>query len=197
MSINEIITITPAAETYLAELLAKQEEADVALRIFISDAGTPSAEAAIAYCLPGEELPDDERVAYDGFIVWLDARSLPFLENALIDYEEKKFGGQLTIKAPNSRVLQYSEDSNLEDKVNYVLHNSINPGLAAHGGMCNLVEIDEDTVVLKFGGGCQGCSQVDLTMRAGVEKTLMEQLPEIKAIRDITDHTMTDNAYYA
>jgi len=192
------ITITPAAESYLAELLAKQEDDDVALRIFISDAGTPQAEAAIAYCLPGEELPDDERLDYKGFIVWIDNYSKPFLDGALLEYADHTFGGQLTIKAPNSRSLPYTEDSKLEDKINYVLHNQINPGLASHGGVVNLVEVDEsDIVVLQFGGGCQGCGMVDVTLKAGVEKTLLEQLPEIKGIRDITDHTQNENAYYA
>jgi len=193
---DKIITITTSAEQYLAELLAKQEAKDVAIRIFISDAGTPQAEAAIAYCLPGEELEDDERLEYNGFIVWLDNHSKPFLVNALLEYEEHTFGGQLTIKAPNSRSLPYSDASSLEDKVNYVLHSQINPGLASHGGMVNLVEIDAEVVVLQFGGGCQGCGMVDVTLKAGVEKTLLEQLPEIRGIRDITDHTITENAYY-
>jgi len=193
---DEIITITASAQQYLSELLSKQDDKNVGIRIFIGDPGTPSAEACIAFCLPGEELDDDERVEYEGFTVWLDNHSKPFLVNALIEYTEQNMGGQLTIKAPNSRSLPYSEDSSLEDKVNYVLHSQINPGLASHGGMVNLVEIDAEVVVLQFGGGCQGCGMVDVTLKAGVEKTLLEQLPEIKGIRDTTDHTITENAYY-
>jgi Fe/S biogenesis protein NfuA len=106
-------------------------------------------------------------------------------------------GGQLTIKAPNSRVPNVSEDSPLEDRINYVLYNEINPGLAAHGGVVSLVEVvDGDTAVLQFGGGCVGCAAVDITLKQGVERALMEQIPDLAAIKDATDHSDTENAYY-
>ena len=60
-----------------------------------------------------------------------------------------------------------------------------------------LVEILEDkTAVLEFGGGCQGCAAVDITLKNGVEKQLLEQVPELVGIKDSTDHTVTENAYY-
>ena len=104
-------------------------------------------------------------------------------------------GGQLTIRAPNSRLPRVSDDSPLEDKINYVLHSEINPGLAAHGGMVSLEDLTDDVAVLRFGGGCQGCGMVDVTLKHGVEKTLLEKVPELKGIRDATDHTDTTNAY--
>jgi Fe/S biogenesis protein NfuA len=59
-----------------------------------------------------------------------------------------------------------------------------------------LVELTADKIaVLRFGGGCQGCAAVDMTLKHGVEKTLMEQIPELTAVRDITDHTDTTNSY--
>ena len=83
----------------------------------------------------------------------------PYLVDAVVDYSEDQMGGQLTIKAPNARVPSVGPDSPLEDRVNYVLYNEINPGLAAHGGVVSLVEITSDkAAVLQFGGGCQGCS---------------------------------------
>jgi len=89
------------------------------------------------------------------------------------------------------------EDSPLEDRINYVLYNEINPALAAHGGEVSLVEVTEDHfAVLQFGGGCQGCSAVDQTLKGGVEKTLLEQLPQLKGVRDMTDHSDTSQAYY-
>ena len=106
-------------------------------------------------------------------------------------------GGQLTIKAPNARTPNVGPDSPLEDRINYVLYNEVNPGLAAHGGQVSLVEIVEESVaVLQFGGGCQGCSAVDITLKQGVETTLLEQIPELTAIRDETDHSVRENAYY-
>ena len=106
-------------------------------------------------------------------------------------------GGQLTIKAPNAKLPKVSDDSPIEDRINYLLHSQVNPSLASHGGMVSLVEVVEDSVaVLQFGGGCQGCGMVDMTLKDGVEKTLLEQLPELTAVRDVTDHSVTENAYY-
>jgi Fe/S biogenesis protein NfuA len=106
-------------------------------------------------------------------------------------------GGQLTIKAPNSRLPKITEDSSLADRVNYVLYNEINPGLAAHGGNVTLEELYEESIaVLRFGGGCQGCGMVDVTLKEGVEKTLLSQIPQLTAVRDVTDHSQTENAYF-
>ena len=192
-----MVEFTESAQTYLVELLAKQEDKDIGIRIFITDPGTPMADTCIAYCRPGEEQEDDEQVEYKGFTAWVDDRSQPFLVDALLAYSEDRMGGQLTIKAPNARVPNVGPDSSLEDKINYVLYNEINPGLAAHGGVVSLVEIvEESTAVLEFGGGCQGCAAGDITLKQGVETTLLEQVPELAAVRDVTDHTVTDNAYY-
>ena len=61
----------------------------------------------------------------------------------------------------------------------------------------SLVElVDEDVAVLQFGGGCQGCGMVDMTLKDGVEKTLLEQLPQLREVRDITDHSQGENPYY-
>ena len=63
--------------------------------------------------------------------------------------------------------------------------------------MVTLEEIFDNTVaILKFGGGCQGCGMVDLTLKEGVEKTLLEQIPQLTAVRDITDHSQRENAYF-
>lgn len=192
-----MVEITEAAQQYLVDLLSKQDGKDIGIRIFIADPGTPMAETCIAYCKPGEQQPDDERADYQGFTAWIDHRSKLYLVDALVDYAEDRMGGQLTIRAPNAKVPKVSDDSPLEDKINYVLHSQINPGLAAHGGMVSLMEVvDEEIAVLQFGGGCQGCGMVDVTLKDGVEKTLLEQLPQLKAIRDATDHTNTENAYY-
>ena len=192
-----MVTITESAQTYLAGLLAKQEAEDIGVRVFITEPGTPMAETCIAYCRPEEAQEDDIKVAYGQFDGYIDARSEPFLEEAVVDYAEDRMGGQLTIKAPNAKVPKVSDDSPLEDQINYVLHSQINPSLASHGGMVSLIEIVEDSVaVLQFGGGCQGCGMVDVTLKDGVEKTLLETLPQLTAVRDITDHSVTENAYF-
>lgn len=191
------IDITDSAQTYLAELLEKQSVEGIAVRIFITQPGTPYAETCLAYCRPGEEEPTDVKLELEKINVFLDKNSLAFLEEAVVDFNADRMGGQLTIKAPNAKMPKVNADSPLEDRINYTLYSEINPGLAAHGGEIKLVELTDDKVaILAFGGGCQGCAAVDLTLKDGVEKTLMERIPELAGIRDVTDHTDTTNAYY-
>ncbi|MCK9469870.1 MAG: Fe-S biogenesis protein NfuA [Porticoccaceae bacterium] len=189
------IEITASAEQYLAGLLAKQDCDGISIRIFVSDPGTPKAETCISYCRPGDEQEDDEVIELKSFRTFLEKRSLPFLEDAKVDYADNRFGGQLTIRAPNSRLPKVNDDSPVEDKINYVLQTEVNPGLASHGGNVSLEDVVDGIAVLQFGGGCQGCGMVDFTLKQGVEKTLLEKIPELKGVRDVTDHSDTSNAY--
>ncbi len=196
-SANVNVEFTESAQEYLAELLEKQDCEGIGIRMFVSDPGTPKAETCIAYCRPGEENDEDLIVELKLFKAHFEGRSLPFLEDAKVDYSKDKFGGQLTIRAPNSKMPQVNDDSPLEDRINYVLYNEVNPGLASHGGQVSLMEITEDKfAILEFGGGCQGCSAVDVTLKDGVEKTLKERIPELTGVRDITDHTDKSQAYF-
>jgi Fe/S biogenesis protein NfuA len=194
-----MITITESAQEYLQGLLSKQDEDVRGIRVFINDPGTPRAETCIAYCREGDIRDDDQRHAYPGgFVAWFEGRSLPFLEDALVDYAQDRMGGQLTIKAPNAKLPRVGADSPLEDRINYILYNEVNPQLAAHGGEVRLVELAEGAIaVLQFGGGCQGCGMVDATLKNGVERTLLEQIPELREVRDVTDHSNRTNAYYS
>ena len=190
------ITITEAAQQYLAELLSKQETPGIGVRIFITQPGTQYAETCLAYCKPDDQNPEDEVIGFDDFTAWIDRPSIPFLEEAVVDYATDRMGGQLTIKAPNAKLPMVTEDSPLEDKVNYYLQTEINPSLASHGGTVSLVDIDNGIVILRFGGGCQGCGQVNLTLQEGIESTLRERLPEVTGVRDVTDHSYRENAYF-
>lgn len=199
--IKSNITITEAAQGYLAELLSKQDTAGIGVRIFVEHPGTPRAECCMAYNQPGEEDNADVKFSYEDFDAFIDAASVPYLEDAVIDYNKDRFGGQLTFRAPNSKVPKVGADASIEERINYVLQAEINPSLAAHGGMVDLLElIEEDgvgiTAVLKFGGGCQGCSAVEMTLRQGVEVQLKQQIPELTQVIDDTDHTYAANAYY-
>ena len=191
-----MVTITEAAQGYLAELLSKQDDA-LGVRVFINQPGTPRAETCIAYCREGDLQEGDQEEKLEPFTVWYEERSLPFLEDALVDYSKDRMGGQLTIKAPNAKMPRVDDNSPVEDRINYVLYNEVNPALAAHGGEVSLVEITAEMVaILQFGGGCQGCSAVDQTLKGGVEKTLLEQIHQLQGVRDMTDHSDTSGAYY-
>ena len=191
------IKVTPSAVDYLVELLQKQEDEVMGLRLFVNDGGTPMAETCIAWCREEEIDADAPFIAFPDFNLWLDPLNAKYLEEAEVDYSSDAMGGQLTVRAPNSRMAQITEDSTLEERINYILYNEINPALASHGGMVTLEEIVQDSIaVLRFGGGCQGCGMVDVTLKQGVEKTLLEQLPQLAEVRDVTDHSMRENAYY-
>jgi Fe/S biogenesis protein NfuA len=191
------ITITDTAHDYLADLLGKQDTPGIGIRIFITQPGTQYAETCIAYCKPGEQKPEDSALGLARFTAWIDALSEPFLEDAVVDYASDRMGGQLTIKAPNAKVPMVNEDSPLNERVNYYLQTEINPGLASHGGQVRLVDVVEGGIaVLQFGGGCQGCGQADFTLKEGIEKTLLERIPDLKGVRDVTDHSNRENAYY-
>lgn len=191
-----MVTVTESAQMYLAQLIGKQEVEGMAVRMFVSQPGTRFAETCLAYCKPDEVKEEDERIDYPSLIVYLEKISVPYLAEAVVDYDKDKMGGQLTIKAPNAKVPNIASDSPLSEKVNYFLITEINPGLQSHGGEVSLVEIKDGIAVLKFGGGCQGCSAVSMTLKEGVEKKLVERIPELKGVKDVTDHSVTDNAYY-
>ena len=191
------MNITESAQEYLAGLLAKQSTEGVAVRMFVTQPGTKYAETCLAYCRPGEQKDSDEIIELSQFRVYLEQNSLPYLDEAVVDFAKDQMGGQLTIKAPNAKMPKVTSDSPLQDQINYVLFTEINPGLASHGGEVSLEELTDDQVaVLRFGGGCQGCAAVDITLKNGVEATLLEKVPGLAGIRDVTDHTVTENAYY-
>ena len=193
----EELTITESAEKYLDELLGSQEKDTVGIKIFVSEPGTPRAETCIAYAKEDESLDDFLLIEELSFSLFLERSSLEFIKDAIVDYSSDKFGGTLTIKAPNAKLPQIKENASIEEKINYVLYSEINPSLASHGGEVSLVEVlDKETAVLQFGGGCQGCGMVDLTLKDGVEKTLLEQVEGLKGVMDVTDHSYRENAYY-
>lgn len=194
---ENLVAISEDAGEYLRDLLAKQNTPGIGVRIFVERPGTPHAECCMAYCPEGEQEETDVRYDYDGFHTWIEGKSVKYLEDASIDFKKDSMGGQLTFRAPKSRVPDIGPDATLEERINHVLYAEINPSLAAHGGNVQLLELTGDKVaVLEFGGGCQGCSAVDMTLKSGVETTLKERIPELLAVRDKTDHSVRENAYF-
>lgn len=84
----------------------------------------------------------------------------------------------------------------IKEKVQYLIDQQINPGVAAHAGFVELIEVKDDTVYLRFGGGCQGCGAADFTLRQGIETVIRREVPEVRRILDITDHAAGMNPYY-
>lgn len=193
-----MIEMTDAAQAYFRKLLSQQDADDLGLRIKVLEPGTPRAACDLQFCPEGQEAEDDRADRYEGFTLHVAADSVPWLDDALIDFETQDAGaGQLTIKAPNIKGSMPGEDASLADRVRWVIESEINPRLASHGGMVSLQSITEKTeVVLRFGGGCHGCGMVDVTLKEGIETTLKGHFPEITGILDGTDHETGENPYY-
>ena len=192
-----MIRVSDTAQDYFRRLMEQQGLDDVGLRMLVSQPGTPAADCNLAFCPEAEKAADDVVVPLDGFNLYIDADSAPWLDDALVDYETDDLGGQISVKAPNIKGERPDEDAALAERVDYVLQAEINPAVAGHGGVVTLVEVTTDNiVVLQFGGGCHGCGMVDVTLKEGIEKTLKERVPEIAGIRDATDHAAGQNPYY-
>jgi Fe-S cluster biogenesis protein NfuA len=83
-----------------------------------------------------------------------------------------------------------------KEKVQYLLAHKINPGVAAHAGFVELIDVKDGNVYIRLGGGCQGCGAADFTLRQGIEAIIRKEVPEIHQILDITDHAAGTNPYY-
>ena len=192
-----MIEITPVAQAHFKKLLEPQKE-NTAIRVFVINPGTPKAECGVSYCPPEAVEGSDLRINYEGFDALIDDVSLPFLEEAFIDLVEEETGTQLTLKAPNAKMRRVKDDAPLIERVEYIIQIQVNPQLASHGGFIKLIEITDDNVaIIEFGGGCNGCSQVDLTLKDGIEKQMLEQFKgEITSVRDETEHEAGEHSYY-
>ncbi len=192
-----MIEITKSAQEYFGRLIVQQEMDDIGLHLTVLKPGTPLASCDLQFHVPGQSGEKELEFNYDEFNLYVPAGDERWLEQAKIDYESSDTGGQLTIKAPGIKGNKPEDSADLTDKINWILEAEINPGLASHGGMVALEQITpENEVVLRFGGGCQGCGQVNVTLQDGIEKTLKEYFPEIKAVIDATDHATGENPYY-
>jgi Fe-S cluster biogenesis protein NfuA len=84
----------------------------------------------------------------------------------------------------------------MKEKIQYLLAHKINPGVAAHAGFVELIDVKDNNVYIRLGGGCQGCGAADFTLRQGIEAIIRKEVPEIRQILDITDHSAGMNPYY-
>ncbi|WP_440054344.1 Fe-S biogenesis protein NfuA [Pseudoalteromonas sp. T1lg65] len=191
-----MITISESAQSHFAKLLADQAEG-TNIRVFVVNPGTAQAECGVSYCPADAVEESDIRLTFNGFDAVVDEESAPFLEEAEIDFVTDKMGSQLTLKAPNAKAKKLRENASLAEQVEHMLVTEVNPQLANHGGQVSLVEITEDGIaVLQFGGGCNGCSMIDVTLKEGIEKEMIAKFEEINGVRDITEHARGEHSYY-
>lgn len=184
-----MIQISESAQAHFRKLVAREGIDGMGVRLAAVHAGTSKADVRLEFAEASDLHGDEWAIDCDGFTLWLDAASAPFLDGAEIDYATQATGGQLQIRAPKIKGEAPAQSASLVERVRWVVEHEINPQLAQHRGHVAVQEVTADgVVVLRFGGGCHGCGMVDVTLKQGIEKTLMSQVPGVTAVRDATDH---------
>jgi len=191
-----MIQISESAQAHFRRLIEREDLPGLGVRLAAVHPGTPRADVRLEFAEPGDLTGDEWAVDCDGFTVWVDAASVQFLDGADIDFVQQPTGGQLQIRAPKIKGEAPAESASLVERVRWVVEQEINPQLAQHRGHVAVQEVTGDgVVVLRFGGGCHGCGMADVTLKQGIEKTLLTRVPGVTAVRDATDHASGEAPY--
>ena len=191
-----MIQISESAQTHFLKLIEREALPGLGVRLTAVSPGTAKADVRLEFAEPVDLQGDEWAVDCEGFTVWLDAASVTYLDGAEIDYETKGTGGQLQIRAPKIKGQAPPESASLVERVHYIIEHEVNPQLAQHRGHVEVQEVTAAGVVLlRFGGGCHGCGMADVTLKQGIEKTLLEKVPGVTAVRDATDHDTGEAPY--
>ena len=184
-----MIQISETAQTHFRSLIEREGIAGMGVRLSAIEPGTPRADVRLEFAEPEDLNGEEWAIDCQGFTLWLDSQSVQYLEGAEIDYVKQGTANQLQIRAPNIKGKAPDATSSVIERVRYVVEHEINPQLASHKGSVAVDSVTADNVVwLRFGGGCHGCGMADVTLKQGIETTLMQKVPEITAVRDVTDH---------
>jgi Fe/S biogenesis protein NfuA len=184
-----MIQISESAQAHFRRLIERESLPGLGVKLSAVHPGTPKADVRLEFAEPGDLAGDEWAIDCEGFTLWLDAASVKYLDGAEIDFETRGTGGQLQIRAPKIKGETPGAGASLVERVQWVVEHEINPQLAQHRGHVSVEEVTADGVVLlRFGGGCHGCGMADVTLKQGIEKTLLEKVPGVTAVRDATDH---------
>ena len=188
---DRMLTITELARTKITALLEQEKREGLALRVAIQGRGPGGFQYELGFVERSDRAAEDTVVDGGGFDVLIDKESAPNLGGATLDYIDGIHESGFKIDNPNPL---WSDAT--AQKVQEIIDNRINPGVAAHGGFVALLDVKDDTAFIKLGGGCQGCGTVDVTLKQGIEVLIKEAVPEIKHIIDSTDHAGGRNPYF-
>lgn len=142
----------------------------------------------------GEEPAGDPVLALDGDLaLFVEAANLDYLDGVTVHFDPADPQANGFIFA-NPNPLWHDA---LAMQLQQLIDQSINPGIAAHGGYVTLLDVKERVAYVEMGGGCQGCGLAAVTLKQGIEVAVRDSLPEIERIVDTTDHASGDNPYYA
>ena len=185
---ESFFTISPEA---LKKIQAQHEDASNGWLLAV-EPKSPTKGVYTLRPLKDDDTEQMQRFQKEGIVFWMDFSLLPFLEGTEIQLDEDT--GEIEVVNEGLGIGKLR--GNFEDRVRQVLDEQVNPMVASHGGVVSLSRIENGEVFLRFGGGCQGCGMVDVTLKQGVEVMMKESVPDIVAIHDATDHDSGSNPYY-
>jgi Fe-S cluster biogenesis protein NfuA len=87
-------------------------------------------------------------------------------------------------------------EEEIRERLQRVIDEEINPGIASHSGVIVLNRVVGNTIYITMGGGCQGCAASSITLRSGVEGAFRKEVPQLGAVLDETDHTSGVNPFF-
>lgn len=186
------ISFTEAAVAKLTEVLASHGDPQAALRLQIAGRMHGEFQHILSLVEPRSQLPTDLVTEAHGFRVFIEQRSAAYLDGVQVDYE---------YRGPDVSGLQYLNPNPLwhderELQIQEIFDSQINPAIASHGGWVTLLGVEGATAFVQLGGGCQGCGLADVTLKQGIEATILDEVEGIERVVDQTDHDAGQNPYY-
>jgi Fe/S biogenesis protein NfuA len=149
--------------------------------------------------------PDDSLEYADDLGVVVPAADVDKLRGATVDWSDDLMSGGLLVVNPNkpdpsSPAIGGRPPADLTgpvpQRVMQVLTEQINPAIASHGGSAELVAVENDVAYVRLGGGCVGCGMASVTLGQGIEVAIVQAVPEVRQVVDVTDHASGTNPYY-
>ena len=191
-AMREMLTITDKAQEMLDQFAESADEGvELILRVEIVGRGPKGFQYDLQFVGREDGKEDDIELDVDGLPVLVAARSAQYLEGTTLDYKETLMGGGFSFENPNP--LWVDE---LSKAVAEIIASEVNPVVASHGGHVDLIGVDDGKAIIAFGGGCQGCGMVDVTLKRGVEVMIKDNVPGISEVIDATDHAAGTNPFY-
>ena len=192
------VELTDAARAQIQAFIVQDQGEQLALRVSIRNPSPVAPEYEMSLIEAGEKQPDDTTFDAKGFEVVVDCESAKILEGTTIDWVESLDGSGFKFDNPNIKPLGSEPLTGpLAERVQRVLDERINPGVATHGGAISLVDVRDNVVYLRMSGGCQGCGMASVTLTQGIRQVLEEAVPEIVDIQDVTDHASGTDPYFS
>ncbi len=203
-STTTIVEITKAARDQITSLRESEGITDLHLGLRITGVGSQGFIYETSFLRADDVGSTDVVEDHDGLPVAIALDSVDDLRGAVLDLSGDGTGPGLVMRNPNvpSPAIGGVDLSELnltgttEEKIRTLLEKQINPAIASHGGVANLVDVEGEVAHLELGGGCQGCGLAAITLRQGIEKAILDAIPEITEVVDVTDHAMGANPFY-